>query len=252
VIAFTRDISPALARCELTHVERTPIDLVRAHAQHRAYEQALQSLGCEVTRLPADDDMPDSVFIEDTAVVLPDLAVVTRPGAESRRRECDTVADALAAVRPLVLMTPPATLDGGDVLVADRTVFVGRSTRTNDAGIEQLREAVTPFGYTIVVVQPRGCLHLKSAVTMVDSKTLLLNPAWVTSDAFRAFSCISVDPSEAGAANVVSIGGRLICAAAYPRTTELLSRAGNVVTVVEVDELAKAEGALTCCSLLVQ
>jgi dimethylargininase len=252
VLAITREVSAAIVRCELTHLQRAPIDVTRAQAQHRAYEMALESLGCEIRRLPADPDMPDSVFIEDTAVVLPDVAIVTRPGAGSRRREIDAVADALALVRPLVLMTPPATLDGGDVLVVDRTVFVGRSTRTNDAGIEQLREAVTPFGCTVVAIETRGCLHLKSAVTALDPATLLMNPVWVPRDSLRGFAAVDVDPSEPSAANVVSIRRRVLAAAAYPRTAERLSRAGFDVTIVEADELAKAEGALTCCSLLVE
>jgi dimethylargininase len=252
MLALTREISPAIVRCELTHLARAPIDLARARAQHRAYEAMLESAGYAVTRLPADDEMADSVFVEDTAIVLPDVAIITRPGAESRRRETDAVADALAAMRPLVLMTPPATLDGGDVLVAGRTVFVGRTSRTNDGGIEQFRDAAAPFGYTILVVKPRGCLHLKSAVTALDQRTVLINPRSVERDALAGMRCLDVDPEEPAAANVLSVAGRIICSAAYPRTAERLSRDGFAVVPLDVDELAKAEGALTCCSLLVE
>jgi dimethylargininase len=252
MIAFTREISPAIVRCELTHLKRVPIDLARARIQHRAYESTLESLGCTVRRLPSGTDMPDSVFIEDTAVVLDAVAIITQPGAESRRRETDAVADALAPLRPLVLMTPPATLDGGDVLVVGRTVFVGRTARTNEAGIDQLRESATPFRYRIVIVEPRGCLHLKSAVTALDGQTVLINPLWVTGTALAGFRCLEVDPMEQGAANVLTVADRIICPAAYPRTADRLSRAGFAVITLEADELAKAEGALTCCSVLVE
>jgi dimethylargininase len=252
LVALTRAISTAIANCELTHAPRVPLDVVRARAQHRMYEETLTSLGCTVTRLAAGDDMPDSVFIEDTAVVLPDVAIITRPGAESRRGETDAVAEVLAQLRPLVLMTPPATLDGGDVLVVRRTIFVGRTARTNAAGVEQLREAAMPFGYDVIPVEPRGCLHLKSAVTALDEHTVLINPAWVSADSLAGFTCLEVDPSEPGAANVLSLSGRVVCAAAYPRTADRLSRAKFEIVTVEADELAKAEGALTCCSVIVQ
>ena len=171
-IALTREISPALADCELTHLAREPVDVARARRQHAVYEQALAALGCTVHRLAAGDDMPDSVFIEDTAVVVDEVAVITRPGAPSRRAETAAVADALAPYRPLVRIDPPGTLDGGDVLVAGRTVFAGRSARTNDAGIEQLRGALAGFGYTVQAVPVDGCLHLKTAATksMVEGR----------------------------------------------------------------------------------
>jgi dimethylargininase len=250
VLAVTRDISPAIVRCELTHVPRVTIDIARARQQHRRYESVLESLGCRVMRLPAADDMPDSVFIEDTAVVLPNVAIITRPGATSRERETEAVAEALAPHRPLVLMTPPATLDGGDVLVSGRTVFVGRTARTNETGIEQLTEAATPFGYRMVTVEPRGCLHLKSAATRLDDSTLLINPSWISPGVMSKFECLEIDPSEPGAANVLSVGGRIVCAAAYPRTADRLSRSGFEIVLADADELAKAKGALTCCSVI--
>jgi dimethylargininase len=251
MIAFTREISGAISRCELTHISRVPIDLARARAQHRAYEAALESLGCRVIRLPADDDMADSVFIEDTAVVLPDIAIITRPGAESRRKETAAVADALAPLRSLRLMTPPATLDGGDVVVVGRTMYVGRTRRTNDAGVERLREAAAPFGYRVAVLEPRGCLHLKSAATALDESTVLIDPRCLSAGVMAGFTCLTIDPAEPGAANVLSVAGRVLCAAASPRTADRISRAGFEVLLVETSELAKAEGALTCCSLLV-
>jgi len=251
MLALTREVSDAIVRCELTHVPREPIDVALARVQHEEYERTLESLGCTVRRLPADDSMPDSVFIEDTAVVLPELAIVARPGAESRRHEVAAVREALAPLRPLVEIEEPGTLDGGDVVVAGRAIFVGRSTRTNDAGIRQLLRAVAPHGYTVHSVLTSGCLHLKSAATALNSETVLVNPAWIAPPVFAAYDCIHIDPSETAAANVVSVNGRLIAGAAFTRTCDRLERRGFNVLRVDARELARAEGALTCCSLLV-
>jgi dimethylargininase len=251
-LALTRAVSPTLADCELTHLDRTPIDVARAEAQHAAYEAALRALGCEVQRVPAAPDNPDAVFIEDTAVVLDELAVITRPGAESRRTEVEPVARELSAFRPLHRLEAPGTLDGGDVLVVGSAIYVGRTLRTNDDGIAQLRTAVAPFGYRVIAVDVTGCLHLKSAVTALDADTVLCNPAWVDPAAFAPKSAALVADDEPNAANVVRIGERLLAAEGYPRTNAMLRARGYSVTTVPADELAKAEGAVTCCSLIVR
>ncbi|HWW60532.1 MAG TPA: dimethylargininase, partial [Thermoanaerobaculia bacterium] len=175
MIAITRDISARIADCELSHVDRTPIDVERAREQHRQYRDALASLGCEVIALPADDALPDCVFVEDTTIVLDDIAIITRPGAESRRGETRAVAHALAPFRKLAFIEAPATIDGGDVLRLGNTLFVGRSARTNDDAIAQLRA----LGCDVVPVNVDGCLHLKSAVTQVAGDALLVNRAWI-------------------------------------------------------------------------
>lgn len=249
-IALTREISPALAECELTHLARTPIDVERARQQHAAYEHALAEAGCEVRRLPADDGMPDSVFIEDTAVVLDEVAVITRPGAPSRRTETAAVEDALAAHRPLVRIQAPGTLDGGDVLVADRTVFVGRSARTNEAGIGQMRDALAPFGYEVRAVPVDGCLHLMTAVTRVADGVLLINRDWAPANASAGWELVDIDPAEPFAANALLVVGRVIYPTDFPRTLERLRARGIDVLPVPADELAKAEGGVTCCSLI--
>jgi dimethylargininase len=250
-VAITRQVSPALAACELTHLERVPIDVDRARAQHRKYEQALIAAGAMVHQLDAGEDMPDAVFVEDTAVVFPELAIVMRPGAGSRRAETAAVAHALAAFRPIAAIDAPGTIDGGDVLVAGRRVFVGLSTRTNDAALAQMRRILAPHGYTVCAAEVGGCLHLKSAITALDDRTLLVNPSWIDPAAFSGFACVEVDPSEPAAANALRLPDRVIVGAAYPRTAARLEERGYDVTRVEVDELAKAEGAVTCCSLIV-
>lgn len=251
-LALTRAISPRLAECELTHLDRAPISVARAESQHLAYEAALRALGCEVRRVDPAPDHPDSVFIEDAAVVFDEIAVITRPGAESRRAETEAVERALAPLRPLARVVAPGTLDGGDVFVIGKRVFAGRTGRTNDDGIAQLRAALAPHGYTVEAVDVTGCLHLKTAVTAIDDATVLVNPAWVDARAFAPAAVVEVDPSEPMGANVVRIGDRLLYGGSYPRTLERLRARGHDVTTVDASELAKAEGAVTCCSLVMR
>ena len=249
-IAITRGVSPAIEHCELVHQERRPIDVARAMRQHRRYEEALAALGCRVETLPADPELADSVFVEDACVVLDEVAVITRPGAESRRPETAPIARALAPYRPLVSIAPPGTLDGGDVLRIGRTLYVGLSDRSNQAAIDQLSRALAPYGYAVRGVAVRGCLHLKSAVTAVDDETVLVNPEWVDAVVFTGTRAIEIDPREPGAANVLRIGERVIYPASFPATRRRLAAAGVDVVEVDVSELQKAEGAVTCCSLV--
>lgn len=248
--ALTREISPAIRGCELTHLPRAPIDLALARAQHAEYEKCLEAVGCTIIRIAAGDNMPDSVFIEDTAVVVPQLAIIARPGADSRRSETAAVADALRPHRVLAQIEAPGTMDGGDVLVAGRLVFVGLSGRTNQEGVRQLRVILAPYGYTVEHIEVHGCLHLKSAVTLVGENLLLMNSAWLPDGSFRSFDRVEVDPREPLAANAVLANAQVICAASFPRTRDRLQAKGLRACAVDVSELAKAEGALTCCSLI--
>lgn len=249
-IAITRKVSASLARCELTHLERSPIDVTRAAAQHEAYERTLAALGCAVVSLPEEPELPDAVFVEDTAVVVDEVAVITRPGAASRRAETASVAAVLARYRPVVTITAPGTLDGGDVLRLGRRLFVGVSGRTDGAGIGQLRAALAPYGYTVEAVPVHGCLHLKSAVTQVAPDAVLVNPAWVDPRTFAGFAPIPIDPGEPFAANALLLGDAVVYPEAFPATAAALARAGVALATVDVSELAKAEGAVTCCSLI--
>lgn len=251
-IAFTREVSQSIVDCELTHLSRTPIRVEVARAQHRGFERMLTSLGCEIRRVAPAPDHPDAVFVEDTAVVFDELAVITRPGAASRRRETIEVANVLGALRPLARITAPGTLDGGDVLVIGRTVFVGETTRTNEAGISQLAAFLAPHGYVVRSIPLNDCLHLKSAVTALDDRTVLLNPQWVRAAEFAGYRILMVEASEPAAANVLRIGNALLTSSSYPRTLELLRAEGFTPHTVDTSELAKAEGAVTCCALIVR
>lgn len=250
-IAITREVSRRFAECEITHIERTPINVDAARAQHREYTRLLASLGCKVIELPEEPDLPDSVFVEDTAIILPEVALITRPGADSRKPETESIARALSPFRALTYITEPATVDGGDVLVVGKQIYVGLSTRSNAEAVRQLREILGKYGYTVTGVELRDCLHLKSAVTRVDDSTLLINKDWVDRTHFRHFDLIEIDPSEPYAANCLPIHDTLIFPAAFPKTRARLEEKGFIVTAVNVEELAKAEGAVTCCSLII-
>lgn len=245
--AITRAVSPSMEACELTFLQREPIDVARAREQHRAYEACLAELGVEVISLPAEPGYPDAVFVEDAAIVLDEVAVMTRLGAPSRRGESRTLARALERYRPLRWMGEPATLDGGDVMVAGKTLFVGVTARSNATGIGQLAAEVEPLGYQVRPVVVRGCLHLKSACSYIGD-AVLVHRAWVDETAFAGLRLVDV-PEECGA-NVLEIGQTVLVPAAAPRTAELLCGLGRQVRLLDNSELTKAEGALTCCSLV--
>jgi dimethylargininase len=250
LVAITREVSRNIGQCELSHIERKTIDASTAAEQHRAYEDCLISLGCELVRLPEEPDMPDSVFIEDTAVVLDEVAIITRPGAASRRRETMAAKRALAMYRRIDVIEPPGTLDGGDVLSVGKRVFIGLSERSNQVAIAQLRSMLEPHGYQVEGVNVQGCLHLKSAVTQVGDRRLLVNRNWVDMQPFVDYEILDVDPSEPYGANALLVADVLIYPEAYPRTRNRLKDAGIDVRPVDLSELAKAEGGVTCCSLI--
>ena len=249
-IAITRKVSRALKHCELTHLERTEINLELARTQHAAYESALRDAGCDVRQLQEQADLPDSVFVEDNAIVLDQVAVLTRPGAESRRGEIESMATALAPFREVRRIEAPATLDGGDVLRLDRVLYVGASARSNAEGIEQLARLVAPFDYHVQAVPLHGCLHLKSAVTQVAPGLLLFNPDWVAARHFPGYRTIAVASADQFAANSVWVGDRLLYSTSFPRTADMVRRAGVDVCLLNMSETEKAEGGVTCCSVI--
>jgi dimethylargininase len=251
LLVITRDVSPRFNECEITHIDRTPIDVDIAQLQHHGYVQALKDLGCAVLELPAEADLPDSVFVEDTAVVLPEVALITRPGADSRKPETESITRALHSYRELLFVEAPATVDGGDVLVVGKNIYVGRSTRSNKVVVDQMNNLLNKYGYTAQGVELHDCLHLKTAITRVDDRTLLINRRWVDVENFEGFDLIDVDESEPFAANCLPIADSIIFPVEFPKTRAKLEARGYKIKPVVVDELAKAEGAVTCCSLIV-
>ena len=249
-IALVRDVSPSLERCELSYQQRVSIDLEKARQQHARYLETLAALGCRVETLPPLPENPDAVFVEDTAVVVDEVAVITRPGAESRRAETESTAARLAQYRRLAFLEEPATLDGGDVLRIGLRIYVGLSERSNRAGVEQLASLLRPFGYTVEGVKLTGCLHLKTAATLVAPRHLLINPAWVDKAVFGDVEFTEVDPAEAHAGNAALLGDAVVYPQSFPRTRKRLERLGLEVHAVDMSETEKAEGGVTCCSLI--
>jgi dimethylargininase len=249
-IAITRQVSPSINQCELTHLTRAPIDYGLACLQHEQYEDALRTLGLDVISLGAEPALPDSVFVEDVALVLDECAIMLNPGAASRRPEVASVEQALAPYREIFRVQPPSTVDGGDILTVDRTVYIGISSRSTENAVDQIRVILQPRNYEVLAVNVTGCLHLKSAVTQVGKDTLLINPEWVSKDDFPGMGFIEVDPSEPYAANAVLVGDTIIYPSSFPKTQAKLQAAGIRMLIVDADELAKAEGAVTCCSLI--
>jgi dimethylargininase len=250
LLAITRAVSRSIVNCELTHLARTPIDVERARSQHAQYEAALRSLGVAVLSLPEEPALADSGFVEDTALVLGECAILLRPGAQSRQPETESIAQVLGHYRRLFHIEAPARVDGGDILRVGRHIYMGLSTRSDTNAAEQLQALLAPFGYELHLVRVTGCLHLKSAVTQVREDTLLINPSWVDKGDFLGVEFIGIDASEPYAANAVLIGGSLVYPSSFPKTQLRLEASGINLLKVDADELAKAEGAVTCCSLI--
>lgn len=255
-LAFTRAVSPAFANCELTHLGRQPISPERAVAQHQAYEQALERAGLKVVRLPDLPNHADGVFVEDTAILLGEHAVITRPGAPSRRPEADSTAEALAE-RFTVHRLTRGTLDGGDVLRIGDRLYVGQSQRTDCAGIVNLAGMAGRLGYEVIEVPHERCLHLKTGATYAGRdeagrEVVLINPDWIDPAVFEDVFLVPSHPAEAFGANALRAGERLIYPSAYPRTAERLRALGFEVDEVDIGELEKAEAGLTCMSLIAE
>ena len=248
--AITRAVSPALANCELSFISRAPIDLRKARQQHGAYEQLLEKLGARVVSLPAEPDLPDSMFVEDPAIVLDELAVIFPLGTATRRAEVGSLVPALANFRKLEYVALPGTLEGGDVLRIGRKLFVGLTRRSNAEGIRQLAQILAPYDYEVISVPVTGCLHLKSAVTFLGRKTLLVNKAWFDPAVLAKCDFVEVDPAEPQAANALAISDTVILPLSFPKTRVLVESAGFHVTPLDISELQKAEAGLTCSCLL--
>lgn len=249
-VAITHVPPAALEQGERSFVGRDPIDMAKARAQHAAYCDLLSSLGCRVTTLGVNADFADGVFVEDTALVLDEVAIMTRPGAESRRGEVAGIAAELGKHRPLLAIEPPGTLDGGDIVVAGRVMLVGKSARSNAEGADQLRARLRSFGYVVRRVGMRDCLHLKSACCALPDGRLLVNQKWVELKDLRGFDIVEIDASEPFAADVITLGRTVISAAANPRTAALIGALGFDSRSVDLSEFAKAEGGVTCLSLI--
>src|ERR1700741_5034236 len=248
--AITRKVSSALIDCELSFIERKLIDMEKARAQHHAYEELLGKLGAQVISLPEEPDLPDSMFVEDPAIVLDEVAVICPLGTEARRKEAPTIAAALGKYRQLAYIKLPGTLEGGDVLRVGKKVFVGITARSNPEGIRQLAVLLDHYRYELTAVPVTGCLHLKSAVTYLGRNTLLGNRAWFDWKRLQGFEWVEVDPGEPHAGNALAIEASVVFPATFPKTRERIEARGFKLLPLDISELQKAESGLTCSSLL--
>ncbi len=248
--AITRKVSSSLANCELSFIERRPIDMEKARIQHHAYEALLERLGANVISLSEERDLPDSMFVEDTALVLDEVAVICTLGTETRRKESASVAAALERYRTVVHVKLPGTLEGGDVLRIGKKIFVGLTERSNAEGIRQLAVIAGQYGYDVTAVPVTGCLHLKSAVTLLGRNVLLGNREWFHWQRFEGFDWVDVDPAEPHAGNALAIGEAIVFPASFPKTRTRIEAEGFRVEPLDISELQKAESGLTCSSLL--
>ncbi len=248
--AITRAVSPSINACELTFHLRQEIDVARAASQHRAYEECLSELGVRVISLAEEPDLPDAVFVEDAAIVVDEVAIMTRMGTASRRGETESLARVLSEYRPVEYIESPATLDGGDVMRIGRTLFVGGSSRTNTDGVSGLRELLAPYDYQVRAVEVTGCLHLKSACTYIGRNSILINRSWIDAAQLEGFELIDIPATEPNAANALLVGEVVIIPDSFPQTKAMLEDRGFSVRVVDVSEFQKAEGGVTCKSLI--
>lgn len=248
--AITRAVSRSIGCCELTFKPRESVDYAKAVSQHEAYRHLLSRRGVEVLHIEACEAHPDCCFVADTAVVLDELAIMASMGAQARRGETSAVEKILSHHREIARIEPPCTLDGGDVVCLGREIFVGCSGRTNPQGIEALTRIVRPFGYRVTPVAVTGSLHLTTACSALDEETVLLNPCWIDDKPFSRFAILPVPEAEPWAANILRLGETICVEADSPRTLQLVGRYCADVEVIDISEFRKAEGSLSCLSIL--
>lgn len=247
--AIVQTVSPKINQCEVTFLERRPIDYEKSVSQHQAYCALLEKCGAETIELSANSGYPDGTFVEDTAIVFDELAVLANMGVESRRGEVAAIHSELARYRKIARIESPATLEGGDVICTGSTVFVGRTRRTNQEGIRALKKHLRHHDYAVIPVDIQDCLHLKSACTALSDRSLLVNPNWVDLSPFAEFNVITVAEDEPWAANTIRVRDTVCLHAGFPNTAQLLRELGFRVETVDISEFLKAEGGLSCLSI---
>jgi dimethylargininase len=250
LMALTRGVSSSIGNCQLTFLERECIDTAKAIQQHQAFIRCLEGMNVHVIPLREMDELPDAVFVEDTAIVVDEVAVVARMGARQRQPEVESMASALSEFFPLRFIEPPGTLEGGDVVRVGRTLYVGLSGRTNREGIAQLGCILAPFDYQVRPVEVRRCLHLSTGCSYLGRNIILANPAWIDVTQFEGFEIINVPAPEPWAANTISKGNQVLCASAFTQTHALLEELNFSLLKTDISELTKTEAGLSCMCLI--
>jgi dimethylargininase len=252
LVALTHTVSPNITNGEVTFIDRQVVSYDLALQQHDAYCNALENCGAEVKKLSVNLDSPDSCFIEDTAIVVDEVAIITSMGSSSRQQEPETIALELAQYREIVRVKLPATLEGGDVLQIGRRLYVGVSGRTNIQGFQELAQILKPWGYEVIPVELKNCLHLKTACTAISEEMILLNPQWVASETFADYKVLLVPKEEGWAANTIRVGDRVFLQHGFPQTLELVNKHHNSIEILDISEFRKVEAGLSCLSIILQ
>jgi len=252
LVAITHVPSPNMEGCIRTYIENATIDMELARRQHAGYCAVLEECGADVVSLKKNTDLPDSVFVEDAAVVLDEIAVVGVMGALSRRPESAAVEAELRKWRLVHRIELPATLDGGDVLRIGKTILIGFSSRTNEEGVTGFKQVAEPLGYRVIVVPVTGCLHLKSACCALPDGSLIVNRKWIDHRAIAGFETLDVPAEEPWGANVTLVRSSVVMPAGNGRVGELIARRGFAVHGVDLSEFQKAEGSASCLSILLE
>jgi dimethylargininase len=252
LIGIMHAVSPNIVNCELTFISREPINYELATLQHENYRAFLESCGVKVIRLEENISLPDSCFIEDTVIVLDEVAIICSMGAATRRSEVPVIEKELSKYRDLAHIQLPAMIEGGDVLKVERDLFVGLSSRTNSKGIDELIRLLKPLGYRVHPVEVKESLHLKTACTAINNDTLLVNPNWVELKPFDKFNLIFTPEDEPWSANILRVGKTICLQAGFPKALELVQKFDAVIEVLDISEFHKAEAGLTCLSIIFQ
>jgi dimethylargininase len=249
-IAITRGVSRHIGDCQLTHRSREEVNYEKACSQLEQYCELLGSWGVNLMPVAASDSHPDCCFVQDTAVVLDEVCVIAGMGAETRLGEVAEVEKLVAPLRKIRHILLPATLDGGDVVQFGKRLFVGLSTRTNARGIAALAEIVECFGYTVIPVVVNGGLHLTTGCGIVNDETVLLNPRWLDSFAFSGLRQLYVPEDEPWAANTIRVEDDVCLEEGAPQTVDLVQPYAGNISILDISEFRKAEGSLSCLSLI--
>lgn len=252
LIALTHTVSPNIMNGEVTFIDRKAVNYDLAVQQHDIYCQALSDCGAEVKKLSVNLNSPDSCFVEDTAIIFDEVAIITSMGISSRQHESKTIAPELDRYREIIHIELPAIIEGGDVLQIGRRVYVGLSRRTNIQGVHKLAQILKQWDYEIIPVELKNCLHLKTACTAISEEIILLNPQWVEPETFSDYKVLSVPKEEMWAANTIRVGDRILLQHGFPRTLELVSRNHNALEILNISEFSKIEAGLSCLSLIFQ
>jgi dimethylargininase len=249
-LAIVRDLPDTFDRAIQPSAAAPSIDVELAREQHRLYCRALEHAGLSLIRLAADDRFPDCCYVEDTAIVVGEKAVIAAPGAASRRGETVAVEAALRDYKQLHRIEAPATLDGGDVLSIDKRIYVGLSGRTNEGSVEQLEAILSRGTYEIIPVEVHDILHLKSACTHLGGDVITWLSGHLDDHAFARYTKIVVPAEEAHAANCLSVNGVVLVPAGAPSTRAKIEEAGFETIELDISESRKAGGGLTCSSII--